>query len=115
MTMSLGPRRLSVCMLTLFITACELPLRAWAGEWPQILGPNRNGIAAADEKLADRWPEGGPKLIWRRDEIGSGFGGVAVAGGKVGLFHPLEGAQGAEGLQAAPGQPPGKASVPPGH
>ncbi|MEK6249487.1 MAG: hypothetical protein N2C12_15000, partial [Planctomycetales bacterium] len=38
---------------------------ATAGDWPQILGPDRNGCAS-DESLPDRWPEEGPKQLWSR-------------------------------------------------
>ena len=38
---------------------------AQAGDWPQILGPHRNGIAD-DEHLASQWPAGGPKTLWQR-------------------------------------------------
>jgi outer membrane protein assembly factor BamB len=80
-----------------------------AGEWPQILGPNRNGIAADDEKLADRWPDGGPKVLWQH-EAGDGFAGVAVAGGKAVLFHRVEDQEVAQCLDAATGKPLWKAS-----
>ena len=53
-----------------------------AGDWPQILGPERNGIAAADERLADRWPAAGPREVWRRN-VGAGYAGVAVAAGRA--------------------------------
>lgn len=56
-----------------------------AGDWPQILGPNRNGHAE-NEKLMDKWPEDGPKQVWRRD-LGSGYAGPAVEDGVVYLFH----------------------------
>lgn len=59
---------------------------AAAGEWPQILGPHRSGVAAADERLADSWPAAGPPVAWRRP-VGAGYAGVAVAGGRVFLFH----------------------------
>ena len=58
------------------------------GEWPQILGPGRNGIAAADERLADSWPAAGPRVIWRRD-VGAGYAGVAIAQGRGFLFHRI--------------------------
>ena len=57
-----------------------------AGDWPQILGPDRSGRAAADERLADRWPSGGPKVVWRR-EVGRGYAGVVVEGERAFLFH----------------------------
>lgn len=57
---------------------------AVAGDWPQILGPNRNGIAT-DERLATSWPAGGPRVAWERP-VGTGFSGPAVAGGRVFVF-----------------------------
>ena len=57
---------------------------AMAGDWPQILGPNRNGIASG-EKLAESWPKGGPKVEWHFP-VGQGFAGLAVAGGKAVIF-----------------------------
>jgi len=59
---------------------------ATAGDWPQVLGPERSGVAAADERLADAWPAGGPRQVWRRD-VGAGVAGVAVVGGRGFLFH----------------------------
>ena len=54
---------------------------AAASDWPQWLGPNRDGIWAEKGTL-DKFPEGGPKVLWRKP-IGSGYAGPAVAGGKV--------------------------------
>lgn len=59
-----------------------------AGDWPQILGPDRNGIAR-DEQLAERWPATGPRQVWDA-RIGSGFAGVAVSGETAVLFHREE-------------------------
>ncbi len=56
-----------------------------AGDWPQILGPERNGIAS-DERLADDWPENGPAEVWRRP-VGRGFAGAAVEGERALIFH----------------------------
>ncbi len=58
---------------------------AMAGDWPQILGPGRNGIAVG-EQLADAWPADGPRVLWQR-EVGSGLAGVAVVGDATILFH----------------------------
>ena len=76
---------------------------ARAGEWPQILGPDRNGIAAADESLADAWPAGGPPVVWRRG-VGAGYAGVAVAAGRVFLFHRVGGEEVVEALDPTTGQ-----------
>ena len=93
----------------LFPAACGLMLSllavgdAIAGEWPQILGPNRNGIAAEDEVLADEWPTEGPYTLWQR-EVGSGYAGVAVANKRVVLFHRVENKETIEALDAATGK-----------
>ncbi len=81
-----------------------------AGDWPQILGPNRNGIAEK-ENLADRWPDGGPKTVWTH-EVGDGFAGPAVAGGKLVLFHRVGGSERVEALNAATGKPLWKKDFP---
>ena len=52
------------------------------GEWPGWLGPNHDG-KSPDTGLLKAWPEGGPKLLWKATDIGTGFSSVAVAGGKV--------------------------------
>jgi len=61
-------------------------LSASAGDWPQILGPRRDGRASEDEKLAERWAEEGPAEVWRKP-LGSGFAGPAVVGREVYVFH----------------------------
>jgi len=55
------------------------------GDWPQILGPNRNGVASG-ERLADAWPAAGPQQLWEQP-IGSGYAGAAVAGQNIIVFH----------------------------
>lgn len=74
-----------------------------AGEWPQILGPNRNGIAAK-ENLTDRFSEGGPQTVWSH-EVGDGFAGVAVADGKAIVFHRVGANERVEALDAVTGKP----------
>lgn len=56
-----------------------------AGDWPQILGPDRNGVAA-DETLATRWPADGPPLLWQRP-IGRGYAGIATQKNQAILFY----------------------------
>ena len=56
---------------------------SWA-DWPQYLGPNRNGIS--DEKgILRSWPENGPEVLWTVT-LGRGFGGPVVKDGKVYLL-----------------------------
>jgi outer membrane protein assembly factor BamB len=74
---------------------------AAAGDWPQILGPRRNGQAES-ENLAV-WPAQGPPTLWQAS-VGRGFAGVAVANDRVVLFHRIENDLQAEALDAASGK-----------
>ena len=76
---------------------------ARGGDWPQILGPERNGVATADEQLADTWPAGGPRSLWRR-EVGAGYAGLAVVGERAILFHRAGDREVVEALDAATGK-----------
>lgn len=51
---------------------------AAAGDWPQFLGPQRNGISA-EAGLIDSFPAAGPPVLWRCP-LGVGMSGVAIAG-----------------------------------
>lgn len=55
-----------------------------ADDWPQILGPARNGVAAG-EKLARKWPSSGPAVLWKVP-VGQGFSGVAVSRSRIVIF-----------------------------
>lgn len=58
-----------------------------AADWPQFLGPNRNGVSRETNSIPT-WPQDGPKQIWQRN-IGQGFSGPVVSSGKLILFHRL--------------------------
>ncbi len=62
-----------------------------AGQWPQFLGPNRNGISA-ETGLIDRWPENGPKEVWRVAG-GVGMSGPAIQDGRMVTLVQREGKQ----------------------
>lgn len=49
------------------------------GQWPQWGGPDRNFVAPG-AKVADKWPDGGPKTVWTRD-IGEGYSSILVDDG----------------------------------
>lgn len=53
-------------------------------DWPQFLGPNRNGTSP-EKGLLRAWPEGGPKVLWSVS-VGRGYGGPAIKDGKVYLL-----------------------------
>jgi len=55
-----------------------------ADDWPQWLGPKRDGVWR-EKGILDKFPQGGPKVLWRTP-VGGGYAGPAVAGGKVYLM-----------------------------
>ena len=61
--------------------AVAVGVAAWAGDWPQFLGPDRNAVSG-ETGLARTWPATGPKLLWSAP-LGAGFAGPAVADGNV--------------------------------
>lgn len=84
---------------------------AQAGDWPQILGPARNGIAAADERLADQWPATGPHQTWQA-AVGHGFAGPAVAGNQCILFDRSDDTERVQSLKTDDGLPVWEQSYP---
>src|SRR5262245_54804731 len=54
---------------------------AAADDWPQWMGPKRDGVWH-ETGIIDKFPDGGPKVLWRA-KVSGGFAGPAVAGGKV--------------------------------
>lgn len=85
-----------------YLASCVAVRDAGAGDWPQILGPDRNGVAA-DERIAVSWPNGGPKELWQRG-AGSGFAGVSVSKGVAVLFHRVKDEEIIEALNALTGK-----------
>lgn len=50
--------------------------------WPEFHGPGRTNISP-EKGLLKKWPEGGPRLIWKYSACGQGYSGVAVAEGRI--------------------------------
>jgi outer membrane protein assembly factor BamB len=71
-------------------------------DWPQFLGPTRNGVYAASD-VAVVWPKSGPALLWKKD-VGQGFSGPVVANGKLIVFHRVGDSEVVECLDALTGQ-----------
>lgn len=71
-------------MIRLFlatVTVLLLNTSVWAGDWPQFMGPHRNGISG-ETGLLRQWPPSGPREVWS-EEIGEGYGGASIKEGKV--------------------------------
>lgn len=77
--------------------------RAAADDWPQYLGAARDGVYRG-VALADSWPAGGPRALWKRP-VGEGFSGPVVADGKLILFHRVKAEEVVEAMDAATGAP----------
>ena len=50
--------------------------------WPQWRGPRRDGISS-EKGLMQSWPEGGPNVLWKTDELGKGWSSPIVVGGRL--------------------------------
>ncbi len=79
-----------------------LALAACAADWPQFLGPNRDGVSA-ETGLAATWPKAGPPVVWER-KVGAGWSGPVVSGGGLILFHRVGDDEVVERLDAATGK-----------
>jgi outer membrane protein assembly factor BamB len=82
----------------LLMLACE----SRAGEWPQILGPSRDGVARA-ETIQREWGEATPRELWNYP-VGLGYAGIAVAEPRAILFHRVEDDEIVEALDTTTGK-----------
>lgn len=92
-------------MSRLLLAALPLLL---AADWPQHLGPNRDGHSS-ETGLLRAWPKTGPAVLWKR-EVGAGWAGVAVAGDRLILFHRVGDEEVVECLDPATGKARWKAA-----
>ena len=61
--------------------ALALAGSAFAGDWAQFCGPDRNNVSK-ETGLADSWPEDGPKVLWETS-VNDGYSSPAIKDGKV--------------------------------
>jgi outer membrane protein assembly factor BamB len=90
---SLAPR------LTIIVLA--LGVQAAAYDWPQFLGPERNGVYRGPA-LSEKWGAGGPRVVWRKS-VGQGFSGPVVASDRLILFHRVKDEEVVEALDVRTG------------
>lgn len=79
------------------------PAAAGESDWPQFLGPQRNGVYGGPA-IPGSWPASGPPILWRKP-VGEGFSGAVVQAGRLVLFHRLQSRERVECLQARTGRP----------
>ena len=87
------------CILVSLLFCCAL--HTFAADWPEFLGPNRDG-ASPETGLLDRFPEGGPRVVWQK-EIGTGYGVPSVREGVLVLHHRVGDEEIVEAMDAANG------------
>lgn len=75
--------RVSACLTALIFTTA---IRA--DDWPQWLGPKRDGVWR-ETGIVAKFPAGGPKVRWRTP-IGQGYAGPSVVNGKVYITDRLK-------------------------
>jgi outer membrane protein assembly factor BamB len=63
-----------------FCSLAALP--SLGADWPQFLGPNRDGVSA-ETGLLKQWPKGGPPLAWTYSDCGLGYSGPAIVGDRL--------------------------------
>lgn len=85
------------------LLALALGAQAAGSDWPQFLGPERNGIYRGPA-LLETWPAGGPRVVWRR-QVGQGLSGPVVVEDRVILFHRVADREIVEALDARTGTP----------
>jgi outer membrane protein assembly factor BamB len=72
-------------VLLLLLTGAALrsgEFNAAGADWPQFRGPNRDGISR-ETGLLKRWPNAGPNLVWKAEQLGVGFSSASVVGNRI--------------------------------
>ena len=80
-------KRIALWFLVIWVV---LP-SAYAADWNQWRGPDRNGYAPKGPELAGEWPKTGLKKLWDSEEKfpgggHAGYGSVTVADGRLYFF-----------------------------
>ena len=77
--------------------------RVTAEDWPCWRGERRDGICR-EEGLLQRWPDGGPTLLWKSTGLGVGFSGPAVVDGTLYIMGNVDGKECVMAIDTADGK-----------
>ena len=80
--------------LLVFLSVLTVSMRSQAEDWPQWLGPRRNGVSA---ETLNAW-EGDPQIVWKQT-VGNGFSVPVVADNRV-FVHAAVAGKEAESVTA---------------
>jgi outer membrane protein assembly factor BamB len=92
----------AVAQLTAFVGIFVFSWTLHAEDWPQFLGPARNGVYASAVNL--QWPKEGPKVLWQM-KVGEGFSAPVVADGRLVIFHRVGDRERLDCVEARTGKP----------
>jgi outer membrane protein assembly factor BamB len=100
--------RIGSCFAALAVVAAmgsvSLAFAQNGRDWPQFLGPDRNGISA-ETGLIDSWPKEGLEEVWRIPSGGIGMSGIAISRDRALTMIQAEGQQRVLCLDAKTGKP----------
>jgi outer membrane protein assembly factor BamB len=85
------------------VAALVLSAPLAASDWPQFLGPTRDGVYVG-APLNEKWPAAGPRVIWRK-QVGQGLSGPVAAGQRLILFHRIADREVVESFDRLSGAP----------
>jgi outer membrane protein assembly factor BamB len=97
-------------LIPLLIFTIAVLSQGTSSDWPQLLGPTRNGVYRGPAVL-ETWPAGGPRVVWRK-QVGEGFSGPVVSQGHLILFHRMNNREIVEALDPETGAPQWKYDYP---
>ncbi len=81
--------------------ALFLSISAFAGDWPEFMGPTRDQISS-ETGLLEKFPPGGPKLVFEK-QVGAGYSAPSVRGGVMVVHHRVGDEEIVEACDAATG------------
>ncbi len=70
-------------------TRSDGPIASPELDWPQWNGPRRDGISA-ERGLLTKWPDGGPKLIWKIGNLGRGWSSPIIVRDRLYITGDVE-------------------------
>ena len=92
------------------VVTLAIAVQIAAEDWPQFLGPDRNGVSRGPA-LVETWDASGPREVWRKS-IGAGFSGPVVVQGRLILFHRVSNSEVVDALDARTGKSQWRYSYP---
>jgi outer membrane protein assembly factor BamB len=74
--------RLPLPLVVVLGLSASLAVAAYAADWPQWRGPQRDNLSPATGLLT-QWPAAGPPLLFKASGLGGGYSSLALAGDRI--------------------------------